>query len=174
VKHSPWKALWIALALSAASAAALLALPLFAGPPDPFSAWQSPLEPWLARLHVLAGVAMVFALGWAFGAHVLPRLAYERRARRSGLAAIALAALMILSGYWLSIGAGDAQLTLIKWVHGLSGAAFATVLAVHAVLGLRASAPKSSASASMPAQVEIASRAARWRARRKRRSMSAH
>ena len=174
MKHSPWKVLWIVLALAASSAAALLALALFAGPPDPFSAWQHPLEPWLARLHVLASVAIVFVLGWAFGAHVLPRLAHEQRARRSGFAAIALAALMILSGYWLSLGATGLQLTLITWVHGLSGAAFVTLLAVHAVLGRRASARSTAAEASLPAQIERGSRAVRSRRRRKPRSVPTH
>jgi hypothetical protein len=105
---------------------------------DPFSAHAHPLQPWALSVHVMTVPALVFAIGWFWGWHVIPKLRGERSARSSGLVLLALAALMTLSGYALQVASSEVVRAVLGWTHGLSGGGFAVLLSGHALLGLRA------------------------------------
>jgi hypothetical protein len=122
---------------SALSAAAILVLRLWFASVDEFSADAHPLEPWARALHILVAPVLVFAVGWVFGEHVLPRLRQGAGARRSGLALGWLAAGLVLSGTALTLVSGERLRLGLAWVHGLCGAAFVCLLAAHAWLGRR-------------------------------------
>jgi hypothetical protein len=103
---------------------------------DPFSAHAHPLQPWALSVHVMTVPVLVFAVGWFWGWHVIPKLRGERTARSSGLALLALVVLMTISGYALQVVSTDVVRSVLGWTHGLSGSGFAVLLTGHALLGL--------------------------------------
>ena len=105
---------------------------------DPFSAHGHPLQPWALAIHVIVAPVMVFATGWFWGLHVLPKLRREAVARHSGIALTSLAAVMIGSGYGLQVLAEPWARTAFAWAHGVSGVLFAGLLAGHQLIGRRA------------------------------------
>lgn len=96
-----------------------------------FSAYNHPAEPWFLDAHVVSAVALTLVLGIALGVHVLPSLATESRARRSGLGLAIWAAVMVASGALLPVIAAEGPRLALVWIHGLSGACFALWIPVH-------------------------------------------
>jgi hypothetical protein len=105
---------------------------------DPFSAYHHPAQPWALDVHVLGAPLLVFAVGWFFGTHVLPKLqGGGPRARRSGVVLLAIAAAMTVSGYLLQTVADDTVRVATAWVHGVTGTLFAALLVGHLASGRR-------------------------------------
>lgn len=99
---------------------------------DPFSAFNHPLQPWALDVHVLAAPPLVFALGWFWGNHVLPKLRGNGTGgRRTGLLLLGLIVVMTVSGYLLQTATAGGWRTGAAWVHGVSGTLFAVMLTAH-------------------------------------------
>jgi hypothetical protein len=75
---------------------------------DPFAVVNHPWQPHMLSAHVVLAPLAVFAFGWIFAVHTLPKLANGAPNRISGIANIVLIALMVASGYLLQISTGDA------------------------------------------------------------------
>jgi len=81
------------------------ALAAYCGEPaDPYALVNHPLQPHLQHAHVALAPALVFALGVIWARHAQPRVRSGWKPRRSsGLALLALAIPMLLSGYFIQI-----------------------------------------------------------------------
>ena len=106
---------------------------------DPFSAYNHPAQPWALHLHVIVVPALVFAIGWYWGRHVVPKLASDAAFRPSGLTLIGLVVVMCVSGYLMQVISSRDWYTLLGWTHGVSGSAFFGLLVAHVFRGRRAS-----------------------------------
>ena len=99
-------------------------------------ALPSPAEPWLMRLHGLAGFGALFLLG-ALAAHHIPhgwRLSQRHRHARqrgTGLALCTLGALLAATGYALYYFAPEPVRPALGWVHAAFGGALAGVVLRH-------------------------------------------
>lgn len=89
-----------------------------------------PGEAWLMRLHGLALLAFILALGGLGPVHV-PRGWRERRKRRTGPVLIGLALLLIASGYALSYLVGDETRRAVGLTHTAFGVTMALLLLWH-------------------------------------------
>lgn len=100
-------------------------------PDDPFSSahpWQAPAQ----HAHVVVAPLLVFGLGLIFRSHVWAGVQLDVRARRrSGLALLAGAAPMIVSGYLLQVAVEPSWRTAWIWVHLSTGALWLVATAVH-------------------------------------------
>ncbi len=104
----------------------------FVRPSDPFAAINHPLQPWLLKAHILLVPAVVFAVGAIAPAHIFRHIAEGRpQGRRSGLLALVLAALTVLSGYMIQVITNQTLLDLTGWIHLGAGIAFAAFVALH-------------------------------------------
>ena len=137
---NPWqrRLLWITTALLTLSGLGYAAMRYLLQADDPFSAYNHPLQPWALDLHVLAAPALVLAIGWFWGSHVLPMLRRRAGSRPSGLALIGIALVMTASGYLLQVSAAAALRTAAAWLHGISGVAFFLLLAGHSLFSRQA------------------------------------
>jgi len=98
-------------------------------PPDPFTAFGHPWQPWMLDLHVLAAPALLFVLGWAWGAH---RPAAQRSGpRRGGWWLLGLVTLMAGSAYLRQVVADDTLRSALSWLHGVSSVGFCLLLFLH-------------------------------------------
>jgi O-antigen/teichoic acid export membrane protein len=91
----------------------------------------SPLEPWLMRLHGLAAMAGLFALGVVAAEHV-PRGWRMGHQRASGAALVALALTLAATGYGLWYLASEAWHPAVGWLHTAAGIAATALGLVHA------------------------------------------
>ncbi|GAB4370837.1 MAG: hypothetical protein Kow0062_05900 [Acidobacteriota bacterium] len=130
--------LWTATIAATVTGLAFVAMRELMVSDDPFSAYNHPLQPWALAAHVLIAPLLVLVLGWIWGVHAAPRRVDPRaRARRSGLVNIAIAAVMVASGYLLQVVTEETVRLALAWTHGVSGTLFALSLTVHAVVGVR-------------------------------------
>jgi hypothetical protein len=133
-RHERW-VLGLGLALLASGAGWLASHYLLAAP-DEFGASRDPLAPWWLRLHGAAAMGFLVVLGSLLPVHV--RRAWQfRRNRASGAGVLALAAVLIASGYALYYVASEPlrwALSVAHWLLGLGGL---PVLAAHVILGRR-------------------------------------
>lgn len=95
-----------------------------------FGAVANPWAPTLIRVHGLFAVAGVFLLGWITTAHVVPGLA-QKRHRVSGMSLIAIAALLLLTGYALYYVVGDAVRAAVALAHEVIGVSAVLVGMLH-------------------------------------------
>lgn len=117
-----------------------------AEPADPFALSNHPYEPLLRDLHILCAPLLVFACGWIWQEHVWKRVAAKfAQRRRSGLALFALAAPMVLSGYFLQVSAEPAWRNFWIVLHVATSGLWLLAYLVHqfsprrgAAVGLRA------------------------------------
>lgn len=87
-------------------------------------ALPSPIEPWLMRLHGLAGFAALLALGAVGGSHIPAGWRLTRRHRRplqrnTGLLLSVLLGLALLTAYALYYFAPDGVRAPLGWAHSL-------------------------------------------------------
>jgi hypothetical protein len=99
-----------------------------------------PLEAWMLRLHGFAAFAALFLMGAVAAAHVphgwrLSRRPRRAGQRRTGVALLACAGLLGLSGYLLYYFAPEAWRPALGWAHTATGAAMALLLAIHRQAG---------------------------------------
>jgi hypothetical protein len=90
-----------------------------------------PLEPLALDLHILLVPLLLFAVGWIFGDHVLPRLAARKRLA-SGVAMLGLFAALAVSGYALQVAVSEGTRFLLAWTHGGAGLLWTIVFLFHA------------------------------------------
>lgn len=96
----------------------------------------NPLEAWTLRLHGLAAFGGLFMLGVLGGSHV-PRGWHMSRRQRwvqqrgTGVALLALGAVLSLTGYLLYYFAPEALRPTLGWLHAGIGVAMAGVFLVH-------------------------------------------
>ncbi len=126
--------LWSSTAVVTASGLLYAVLRYLVPPSDPFSAYNHPLQPWSLAAHVLFAPVLLFALGWFWGNHVLPKLKRDVPGRPSGLALLVLIAIMTVSGYLLQVLAASGARPVLAWIHGLSSVAYVALLLGHALL----------------------------------------
>jgi hypothetical protein len=132
---NPWQRplLWASTAVLTLTGLAYAGMRYLMSADDPFSAYNHPLQPWALDLHVLAAPALVLAIGWFWGSHILPMLRKKAGSRPSGLALIGIALVMTVSGYLLQVSTAAALRTFAAWLHGISGVAFFLLLAGHSL-----------------------------------------
>jgi len=103
----------------------------FVKPDDPFAnvhPWQAPAQ----HAHVVVAPLLVFGLGLIFRSHVWAGVMLDVRARRrSGLALLAFAAPMIVSGYLLQVSVEPSWRTVWIWIHLATGGLWIVATAVH-------------------------------------------
>jgi threonine/homoserine/homoserine lactone efflux protein len=125
--------LWVSSVVAGATGLAYAVLRYLVRPSDPFSAYNHPLQPWALAAHVVLAPALLFAVGWFWGNHVLPKLGRRVPGRISGLSLLALVVLMAGSGYVLQVSSEPSLRLTLAWIHGLAGAAYLAWLAGHAL-----------------------------------------
>lgn len=102
---------------------------------DPLSG-AHPAEPWLLRMHGAAVVGFLVVFGALLPGHIW-RGWRQGLNRGSGLAAIAVAAILTLSGYGLYYLVSDEWRGWTSRIHWAIGLASAALLVVHVLLGKR-------------------------------------
>jgi hypothetical protein len=103
---------------------------------DPFSVINSPIEPYLLDIHIIAAPMLVVAIGIILHSHILFKIeGGSRAARKSGLILIPLFLIMAVSGYVLQITSG-AMNRIFFWCHLVSGSLWALVYAAHHLASL--------------------------------------
>jgi len=124
--------LWLSAAVLLASGLAYAYMRYLMHGDDPFSAYNHPAQPWVLDLHVLAAPLLLFAVGWFWGNHIVPKLRRGvRTGRVSGAVLLALISLMTLSGYLLQTVASPGWRLVTAWTHGISGVLFCGILVGH-------------------------------------------
>lgn len=120
---SSWQ-LWLILLSGAAlwlSGAVWLALHYFGQVEGEFGVEPNPLEPWFLRLHGLAEIPALLAIGGLFIAHI-PKGWTHRHQRLAGVSLCAALSILIASGYLLYYASGEqlrASTSVLHWVCGL-------------------------------------------------------
>lgn len=106
---------------------------------DAWAVINHPWEPWVLKAHILVAPLMVFAIGLIASEHIWKHFRARVRARRiSGLTLMAVLVPMVASGYLIQAVTGATWLTVLVWVHLITGGAYLVGLAVHwAVRGQR-------------------------------------
>jgi hypothetical protein len=113
----------------------------FLGVEGDFGPEPHALEKWWLRLHGLAGMLALVALGSLLTNHV--RLAWQRNKNRtSGLPMLALTVWLAVTGYALYYFASDANAAWLPLLHWIAGLALPLALTAHVVIGrVRAAHP---------------------------------
>jgi hypothetical protein len=105
---------------------------------DPFAVANHPWQPGMLAAHVVLAPAAVFALGWLWAAHILPKLRSGTKARKkSGVLAAIMIVPMIFSGVLLQASASEGLRTAMEWAHWISSGFFVAGYAIHQVLKAR-------------------------------------
>lgn len=124
------RAIYLMLILLYCSGAAWLAARFFLRSAGQFGETVHPLEPWAMKLHGAAAMGTLFFIGSLMNGHIR-RALKSRRNLITGCLAIAVMALLIVSGYGLYYIAGEADRPLWSVVHWLPGLAFALLFIAH-------------------------------------------
>lgn len=133
------RALYAALVLLAVSGTLWLLFHYFVRAATPFGEGPHPLESWWLRLHGLAAMLTLVALGSLLVTHV-GRAWRAGRNRASGSALAAVLALLIATGYALYYFGGEQSRPAISLVHWAFGAVAVVLVAAHVALGRGVSA----------------------------------
>lgn len=134
-RHQAW-VFALAAALLASGVLWLLYHYLLAEP-DEFGASQQPLEIWWLRLHGAAAMGFLVVLGSVLPVHA--RRAWHARLNyRTGIGVLAVAALLVLSGYALYYASGENSRPWLSLLHWAIGLLAAPMLTLHVLRGKRA------------------------------------
>jgi len=127
------------------------ALAAYCGDPaDPYALVNHPLQPHLQHAHVALAPALVFALGVIWTRHAQPRVRSGWKPRRSsGLALLALAVPMLLSGYFIQIAVEPEWRSAWVGVHLVTSALWILATLAHVLRNIPLSA-RSVASSGAP------------------------
>lgn len=105
---------------------------------DPFAVANHPWQPGMLAAHVVLAPAAVFALGWLWSAHILPKLRPGTRARKkSGVLGAVLIAPMVFSGVLLQASTSEALRSAMEIAHWISSGFFVLAYLVHQLLRAR-------------------------------------
>jgi hypothetical protein len=123
----------LSIALSSVTGAVYFVMKEWMRPRDPFSVLGHPWQPHVLAAHVLAGPAVVFALGLIARDHIVERIVSGKPAtgRRTGLFITSLALPMVLSGYLLQVVTAPAGRRILALLHLVSGLLFALLFVGH-------------------------------------------
>lgn len=89
----------------------------------------------LVKTHIVSVMLWLFTCGMLFSIHVFPQLqAGIKEGRRSGITLVVLVVAMTLSGYALQILPWQNLLGGTRWLHVVTGSAFALLLIGHLLL----------------------------------------
>lgn len=102
--------------------------------PGTFGPRPHPLEPWWLRLHGLASMLTLLALGTLFVAHI-PRSWTLKRNRAMGVSLAVVFIDLIATGYALYYFPGDGERPWLPWLHWVPGLALPVVLWLHVRTG---------------------------------------
>jgi hypothetical protein len=118
-------------------------------PADPFSVINSPIEPYMLDLHIIAAPVLVVAIGIILHSHILFKIdGGSRAARKSGITLIPLFLTMAVSGYLLQITSGTIN-RIFFWAHLGSGSLWAIVYLAHHLASLSVRRTMAAARANM-------------------------
>jgi hypothetical protein len=121
---------------------------------EPDSRLGHPMQPAVAKLHILAAPIAVFGLGLLFRRHALARLfGGEVEGRRSGSLMTWLFVPLCFSGYLVQAITGEAARRWTGWTHAAVGLLFAAAYAFHP---RRSRLPDDSAKTSADAERDVA------------------
>ncbi len=99
---------------------------------DPFAVANHPWQPGMLAAHVVIAPAAVFALGWLWNAHILPKLRSGTSTRRkSGVVGAILIMPMIFSGVLLQASTSEALRSAMEWAHWISSGFFVAAYLTH-------------------------------------------
>lgn len=144
-------------ALAWTSGALWLLFHYFLGRQGDFGPEAHPLEAWWLRLHGLAAMLALIALGSVLPHHV--KLAWSRgKNRRTGLPTLALAAWLAATGYALYYFSSDANAAWLPLLHWVAGLALPFVLSLHILAG-RQRTPRALRQPKKPVPLRIVSTA---------------
>jgi hypothetical protein len=105
---------------------------------DPFAVVNTPWEPTMLHLHVLASPPFILIFGIILNSHIIKKLGASKMPnRKSGLASFGLFAAMVCSGYLLQVMTDASWLRALVALHVGSGAAFAVTYTIHLVISAR-------------------------------------
>ena len=127
--------LWISLALTAITGVGLLWTKYFMHTDDPWAVINHPLQPWLLKAHIVAAPALVFALGLIGSKHIWQH--YKARlpvGRRTGIATVLLAGLMVVTGYLIQVVTQVVSLKVLAISHIALSFVFLVGFVAHQVL----------------------------------------
>jgi hypothetical protein len=126
--------LHLSLFLTTATGVVFACMKYFLKPADEFAVVNHPLQPWMLSSHVVVAPLLVFALGWIFGDHILPKMQMKSApARRSGVWSAILIAPMVVSGYLLQVSTSDTMRTSMAASHWIASALFVGGYVAHLV-----------------------------------------
>ncbi|MBS0396373.1 MAG: DUF4405 domain-containing protein [Proteobacteria bacterium] len=128
------RTMWAVLTLLAGSGALWLVFHHFLRVATEFGERPHALEVWWLRLHGLAAMLALLALGALAATHVR-RALRQHRNRRSGLALGLLLGALVGSGYALYYFGGEETRPVISLVHWTVGLAVVAMLLAHGWLG---------------------------------------
>ena len=123
--------LHLCVALTAASGAVFAWMKYAMTTTDPFAVVNHPLQPAMLSTHVVVAPLLVFAFGWIFSDHILPKFQLDRRKRPSGLWSMTAIVPMTLSGYLLQIATSDALRRAMSIAHWIASGVFLLAYVVH-------------------------------------------
>lgn len=127
--------LHIAVILATVTGAVYAWMKYFVETDDPFAVANHPWQPTLLHLHIVVVPLLVFGLGWIASVHIGPKYRSRTRiARRSGLIMMAIAGVMIFSGYLLQMFTSEVALEISTWTHWLSSGIFVVGYVVHQIV----------------------------------------
>lgn len=133
--------LWVSTVVLLASGSAYAYMRYLMHSENPFSAYNHPAQPWVLDLHVLAAPVLLFAVGWFWGNHILPKLQRNvRNGRGSGAVLLALIGVMTLSGYLLQTVTSPGWRLATAWTHGVSSVLFCGILIGHVLFNRESAA----------------------------------
>ncbi len=110
---------------------------------DPFSVVNHPWQPWVLDLHVLAGPAMIFAIGWIARDHILSKTRNRNGSgagRGTGLLAVVCLLPMISTGYLIQVFTNETARAACVWIHLATGTVYFVLFVAHLVVSRRLAA----------------------------------
>ena len=103
---------------------------------------QSPWQPWLVTVHVVAAPALVFFVGLIWLSHVWGRIKLGLEGRRAGGQVLAWVFLpMVLAGYLLQVVEAETGRRVLGWAHAAAGVVFVVTYLVHVWRGSEQASP---------------------------------
>lgn len=137
---------WAVLLASAATVltgAAYLWVKYLVQPTEPWAVINHPSQPWLLKAHILVSPLLVFAVGAIAVRHVWQHFRRGTpRGRRSGVAAAAVFAPMVVTGYLVQSVTAPGWVQAMAWTHIGTSVVFSVGVAAHAAVVLRRGGPR--------------------------------
>ena len=103
---------------------------------------QSPWQPWLVVVHVVAAPVLVFFVGLIWFSHVWGRIKLGLEGRRAGGQVLAWVFVpLVLTGYLFQVVEAETGRRALGWAHAAAGVVFAVTYLVHVRRGGERASP---------------------------------